>query len=59
MYGVRIAGVIFALKVVTTYEMPPGIQLVMNWFPVHSRIACWVELLVIHILVPRSSFLGE
>ena len=50
---------IFALKVVTTYEMPPGIQLVMGWLPVHSRIACWVELLVIHILVPRSSFLGE
>ena len=44
-----VAGVIFALKVVTTQMMPPGTQYVMGFFPVNSRLACWVELLAIQV----------
>lgn len=52
------SGVIFALKVVTTYHLPPGITNVMM-FPVPSRIACWVELILIQLLVPNASFTGH
>lgn len=52
------SGVIFALKVVTTYHLPPGMTNVMM-FRVPSRIACWVELAVIQLLVPRASFTGH
>ena len=52
-------GVIFALKVITTHMLPPGTQHVLGFIPVNSRLACWVELVVIQLLVPRASFLGE
>ncbi|XP_013396369.1 rhomboid-related protein 4 isoform X1 [Lingula anatina] len=56
--AVGFSGVIFALKVVTTYYLPPGIQYVMG-IPVPSRVACWVELGVIQLLVPNASFTGH
>lgn len=52
------SGVIFALKVVTTYHLPPGMSYVMV-FPVPSRIACWIELILIQVLVPSASFTGH
>ena len=59
MYITVFSGVLFALKVVTTHMLPPGITYVMGCLPVHSRIACWVELVVIQILVPNASFIGK
>ena len=53
------AGVIFALKVVTTYLLPPGTTYIMGFVPVNSRYACWAELLVIQLMVPNASFLGH
>ena len=52
------AGVIFALKVLTTHYTPAGTQYIMG-FPVPSRYACWAELLLIQLLVPRASFTGH
>lgn len=52
-------GVIFALKVITTHYLPPGITYVMGFLPVHSRFACWVELVLIQLLVPQVSFVGH
>ncbi|ELT92325.1 hypothetical protein CAPTEDRAFT_180450 [Capitella teleta] len=53
------SGVLFALKVVAAHLSPPTTQYVMNIIPVNSRLACWAELLLIHILVPNSSFVGH
>lgn len=53
------SGVIFALKVLTTYHLPSGVSMVMGLFPVPMRWACWVELIVIQLLVPRASFTGH
>lgn len=53
------SGVIFALKVLTTYNLPSGVSMVMGMFPVPMRWACWVELIVIQLLVPRASFTGH
>ena len=52
-------GVLFALKVITNYMDPPGIQHVMGVFPVPTKFLCWAELLLIHLLVPNASFLGQ
>ena len=52
------SGVLFALKVVTTHYLPPGMSYVMM-FRVPSRIACWVELIVIQLLFPNTSFTGH
>ena len=52
-------GVIFALKVLTTHLLPPGVQYVMGYIPVPSRLAVWAELALIQILVPNASFTGE
>ncbi|XP_038051104.1 rhomboid-related protein 4-like [Patiria miniata] len=52
------SGVIFALKVLTTHYTPAGTQYVMG-FPVPSRYACWAELVLIQLLVPRASFTGH
>jgi len=52
-------GVLFALKVVTNYMDPPGVKHVMGIFPVPTKLACWAELVLIHIMVPNASFLGE
>jgi rhomboid domain-containing protein 1 len=52
------AGVIFALKVLTSYETPPGREFVgFMWVP--TRYAAWIELVLIHLLVPNASFMGH
>ena len=53
------SGVIFAVKVVTTYRLPPGMSYIMGYLPVPSRLAVWAELLVISILIPNASFVGH
>ena len=53
------SGVIFALKVLTTYNLPSGTSYVMGMFPVPVRYACWAELLLIQLLVPNASFTGH
>ena len=53
------SGVIFALKVLTTYDLPSGVSMVMGMFPVPMRWACWAELLLIQLLVPNASFTGH
>jgi len=52
-------GVLFALKVINNYMDPPGIQYVMGIFPVPTKLVCWAELLLIHLMVPNASFLGK
>lgn len=53
------SSVIFAVKVVTTYRLPPTTSYVMGLLPVPSRLAVWAELIVISILVPNASFVGH
>lgn len=53
------SGVIFALKVLTTYYTPVENQRIMGLFTVPSRWACWVELVLIQLIVPRASFTGH
>jgi rhomboid domain-containing protein 1 len=53
------SGVIFALKVVTTYNLPPGSMTNVFLFRVPSRIAYWAELVVIQLLLPSVSFTGH
>jgi len=53
------SGVIFALKVLTTYNLPSGVSMVMGMFPVPMRWACWAELILIQLLVPNASFTGH
>jgi hypothetical protein len=51
-------GVIFALKVLTSSETPPGREFVGAML-VPTRYAAWVELILIHLLVPNASFMGH
>jgi rhomboid domain-containing protein 1 len=53
------SGVIFALKVLTTYELPHETSMVMGILPVPMRYACWAELILIQLLVPNASFTGH
>jgi len=53
------AGVLFALKVINNSMDPSGIQYVMGMFPVPTKFVCWAELVLIHLMVPNASFLGE
>lgn len=53
------SGVIFALKVVTTYNLPSGVSRILGIFPVPVRWAYWAELIVIQLLVPNVSFTGH
>ncbi|KAA0188475.1 hypothetical protein HAZT_HAZT010751 [Hyalella azteca] len=63
--AIGFSGVLFALKVVSTYHESRGYETASTsllWhlhITVPTRYAVWVELLVIHILVPRSSFAGH
>lgn len=57
--AVGFSGVIFALKVLTTYNLPSGTSMVMGIFPVPMRWACWAELILIQLLVPNASFTGH
>ena len=55
---VSILGVIFALKVLTTfYNRRDSVWLF--GFPVPSKYSVWIELVIIHLLVPRASFTGH
>lgn len=58
--AVGFSGVIFALKVLTTYDLPSGhVTSVMGLFAVPTRLACWVELVVTSLLFPNVSFVGH
>ena len=57
--AVGFSGVLFALKVVTTFTEPPSTYLVLGFIPVSSQWVCWTELIVIQILVPHTSFTGH
>ncbi|KAK6623729.1 hypothetical protein RUM43_009582, partial [Polyplax serrata] len=50
--------VIFALKVLTTHE-EPYIRAMLLGVEIPGKYAAWVELIVIHMLVPNSSFMGH
>lgn len=56
--AIGFSAVLFALKVIVTCEEHDRIQDV-GGFRVPSKIAVWVELLLIHLLVPNSSFMGH
>ncbi|KAK3561298.1 hypothetical protein QTP86_030710 [Hemibagrus guttatus] len=56
--AVGFSGVLFGLKVVNNYYNPGGVQYIMG-FPVANRYACWLELVLIHILNPGTSFVGH
>lgn len=53
------SGVIFALKVLSTHYSPRDSQRIMGIINVPSRWACWIELVVIQLIVPRASFTGH
>ena len=53
------SGVLFALKVVSTHIQPAGMTRVMGFIPVPMRVACWVELVLISVLLPHVSFVGH
>lgn len=56
--AIGFSGVIFALKVLTSSETPPGREWVhFMWVP--KRYAAWAELILIHLLVPNASFMGH
>ena len=57
--AVGFSGVLFAMKVVTTFTEPPSTNLVLGFIPVSSKWVCWAELIVIQILVPHTSFTGH
>ncbi|CAN0233926.1 unnamed protein product [Lampetra fluviatilis] len=57
--AIGFSGVLFGLKVINNHYNPGGVTYVMNTFPVQNRYACWAELVVIHLLVPRASFIGH
>lgn len=56
--AIGFSGVIFALKVLTTHYERSYYSNVL-FFTVPSKYAVWAELIVIHILVPHSSFIGH
>ncbi|KAJ9574519.1 hypothetical protein L9F63_008313, partial [Diploptera punctata] len=56
--AIGFSGVIFALKVLTSSEQPNGSEYIAGmWIP--KKYAAWVELLIIHLLVPNASFMGH
>lgn len=58
--AVGFSGVLFALKVLTTYFDPNYSHLIMG-IPIllPARYAVWAELILIQLLVPNVSFLGH
>ncbi len=51
-------GVIFALKVLTTHNLPNGTVYMFNTIPIPSKYAYWAELVAIQLLTPNVSFIG-
>ncbi|ROL45173.1 Rhomboid-related protein 4, partial [Anabarilius grahami] len=56
--AVGFSGVLFGLKVVNNHYHPGGATYVMG-LPIANRYACWVELVLIHIMNPGTSFVGH
>ncbi|XP_041653674.1 rhomboid-related protein 4 [Cheilinus undulatus] len=56
--AVGFSGVLFALKVLNNYYHPGGVTYVMG-LHVSNRYASWVELVLIHITSPGTSFVGH
>uniref|UniRef100_A0ACB8FAR4 Uncharacterized protein n=1 Tax=Sphaerodactylus townsendi TaxID=933632 RepID=A0ACB8FAR4_9SAUR len=56
--AVGFSGVLFALKVLNNHYHPGGTSNIMG-IQVSNKYACWLELLAIHLLNPRSSFGGH
>lgn len=54
-----VAGVVFALKVITTMETSPYTHTNIAGITMPSKYAPWAELVLIHILVPNASFMGH
>ena len=54
-----VAGVVFALKVITTMETSYYTQTSIAGIRMPSKYAPWAELVLIHILVPNASFMGH
>uniref|UniRef100_K3WGF9 Peptidase S54 rhomboid domain-containing protein n=1 Tax=Globisporangium ultimum (strain ATCC 200006 / CBS 805.95 / DAOM BR144) TaxID=431595 RepID=K3WGF9_GLOUD len=51
------SGVLFALKVLLNHNSPTFSS--VYGFQVPTKYAAWLELVVIHYLVPHSSFMGH
>ncbi|XP_034404827.1 rhomboid-related protein 4 [Cyclopterus lumpus] len=56
--AVGFSGVLFALKVLSNHYHPGGASYVMG-FSVSNRYVSWVELVLIHITSPGTSFVGH
>jgi hypothetical protein len=55
--AIGFSAVLFALKVVLNYNSPTYSN--VYGFQVPTKYAAWLELVLIHLLVPRSSFMGH
>uniref|UniRef100_A0A8C5M4W5 Rhomboid domain containing 1 n=1 Tax=Leptobrachium leishanense TaxID=445787 RepID=A0A8C5M4W5_9ANUR len=56
--AVGFSGVLFALKVLNNHYHPGGSTNVFG-FQIPNKYSCWVELVVIHLLSPGTSFIGH
>lgn len=56
--AVGFSGVLFGLKVLVNHYFPGGTTYVMG-IPVSNRYASWVELVMIHVTSPGTSFIGH
>ncbi|NXL95645.1 RHBL4 protein, partial [Alectura lathami] len=56
--AVGFSGVLFALKVLNNHYNPGRVSSVFG-LQIPSKYACWVELVVIHLIAPRTSFAGH
>ncbi|XP_068173385.1 rhomboid-related protein 4 [Antennarius striatus] len=56
--AVGFSGVLFALKVVNNHYHPGGMTYISG-IPVANKYASWVELVLIHITAPGTSFIGH
>ncbi|CAL4125067.1 unnamed protein product, partial [Meganyctiphanes norvegica] len=56
--AIGFSGVLFALKVLTTYYEGSSYQSI-HGVRVPAKYAVWAELFIIHILVPKASFMGH
>uniref|UniRef100_A0A8V0ZVS1 Rhomboid-related protein 4 n=1 Tax=Gallus gallus TaxID=9031 RepID=A0A8V0ZVS1_CHICK len=56
--GVGFSGVLFALKVLNNHYNPGRVSSVLG-LQISSKYACWVELVAIHFIAPRTSFAGH
>lgn len=57
--AVGFSGVIFALKVLTTHNLPDGNVQAFGIFTLPSKYAYWAELIMISYLTPNASFAGH